>query len=113
MNMLALNQVEYGDNESLQTFLLENALQHTRFKAVLAQQGIGTPSFNLFDLETSNIDDWMLPHQNEHQAFAQALGLQNPINLLDMNWNDENQFYDWISDHYFAHVAVAAALGVT
>ena len=113
MNMLELNQVEYGNNESLQTFLLENALQHTRFKAILAQKGRSTPSFNLFDLDTTNIDDWMLPHQNEHEAFAQLLGLQNPINLLDMNWNDENQFYDWISDHYFAHVAVAAALGVT
>lgn len=111
--MLELNQVEYGNNESLQSFLLENALQHTRFKTVLAENGLVTPSFNLFDLQTDNIDDWMLPHQNEHQAFAQLLGLQNPINLLDMNWNDENQFYDWISDHYFAHVAVANALGVT
>ncbi len=113
MNMNDLSSVQWNDSEGLQIFLMDNALQHQLFRTTLATQGLVTPSFNLFDLQIENIDDWMLPHQNEHEAFAQLLGLQNPINLLDMNWNDENQFYDWISDHYFAHVAVAAALGVT
>ena len=55
----------------------------------------------------------MLPHQDEHQSFAAALGLQNPINLLDMNWNNEDQFYDWMSDHYFIHAAIAGTLGLS
>ena len=113
MNMQDLNSVEWGNTESLNTFLLENALQHQLFRTTFANGGLKTPSYNLFDLQIENIDDWMLPHQDEHQSFAAYLGLQNPINLLDMNWNNEDQFYDWISDHYFIHAAIAGTLGLT
>lgn len=111
MNMQDLNSVEWGDEEGLQVFLFENSLQHQLFKNTFVMQGLKTPSYNLFDLQIENIDDWMLPHQDEHQFFSSALGLQNPINLLDMNWNDEGQFYDWVADHYFIHASIAAALG--
>ena len=113
MNMQDLNSVEWGNTESLQVFLLENALQHSLFRTTFAGMGLKTPSYNLFDMQIENIDDWLLPHQDEHQAFSSYLGLQNPINLLDMNWNNEEQFYDWISDHYFIHYSIAATLGVT
>ena len=113
MNMQDLNSVEWGDEESLQVFLFENSLQHQLFKSTFQRNGISTPSYNLFDMQIENIDDWLLPHQDEHQAFSSYLGLQNPINLLDMNWNNEEQFYDWISDHYFIHYSIAATLGVT
>lgn len=113
MNMNDLNSVEWGDNEGLQVFLLENALQHDRFKKAFIAKGITPPSFNLFDIDIDNIDDWMLPHQNEHQFFSSALGLSNPIGLLDMNWNNEEQFYDFMNDHYYVHVAVATALGIS
>ena len=112
MNMNDLNSVEWGDTEGLQIFLLENALQHTLFKTTLSLQNKKVPSFNLFDVQIENIDDWLLPHQDEHQVFASYLGLSNPINLLDMNWNNENQFYDWVSDHYQIHESIAKALGV-
>lgn len=113
MNMQDLNSVEWGDTEGLQIFLMENALQHTLFKTSFYSLGLITPSYNLFDLQIENIDDWLLPHQNEHQAFSDYLGLQNPINLLDMNWNNEEQFYDWVSDHYYIHTAIASSLGLT
>ena len=113
MNMSDLNSVEWGNTEGLDVFLLENALQHQLFRKTFLSGGLKTPSYNLFDLQTENIDDWMLPHQDEHQAFAQALGLSNPINLLDMNWNNEDQFYDWLSGHYNVHAEIAATLGLT
>jgi hypothetical protein len=112
MNMQNLNTVEYGDTEGLQVFLFENALQHSLYKTTFFENGLVTPSYNLFDVEIENLDDWMLPHQQEHQAFSSYLGLQNPINLLDMNWNDEDQFYDWLSSHYYIHVQIAASLGL-
>lgn len=112
MNMNDLNSVLWGDTEGLQTFLLENAMQHQLFKRTLSAQNMKVPSFNLFDVQVENIDDWLLPHQDEHQVFASYLGLSNPINLLDMNWNNEDQFYDWVSDHYQIHASIATALGV-
>lgn len=113
MNMNDLSSVQWNDTQGLQVFLMENALQHALFRTTFAKQGLITPSYNLFDLQIENTDDWMLPHQNEHQAYAEILGLDNPINLLDMNWNDEEQFYDWIADHYFIHTAIASELGLT
>lgn len=113
MNMQDLNSVEWGNTEGLEVFLLENALQHQLFKNTFNTRNQIVPSYNLFDVQIENIDDWMLPHQNEHQAFAEYLGLGNPVNLLDMNWNNEEQFYDWISDHYYIHYAIAASLGLT
>ena len=112
MNMLSLNAVEWGDTESLQVFLFENALQHALFRTTFSGLNIKTPAYNLYDMQIENIDDWMLPHHDEHAAFAQALGLDNPVNLLDMNWNNEEQFYDWMSDHYFIHAAIAGNLGL-
>jgi|SRR6516225_3047129 hypothetical protein len=108
-----LNSVKWGDEEGLQVFLLENALQHSLFKSTFQRQGVQTPSYNLFDLQLENIDDWMLPHQDEHALFAELLGLENPINLMDMNWNNESQFYDWMADHYFIHANIAASLGLS
>lgn len=108
-----LSSVQWNDEEGLQIFLMENALQHQLFRSTLGTKGFPTPSFNLFDLQIENIDDWMLPHQNEHEAYAEILGLDNPINLLDMNWNDETQFYDWMADHYYIHTAIAASLGLS
>ena len=110
--MQNLNSVEFGDDEGLQLFLFENALQHNLFKNGLFNKGFITPSYNLYDVQIENLDDWMLPHQQEHQAFAEYLGLQNPINLLDMNWNDESQFYDWLSSHYYIHAQIASSLGL-
>lgn len=110
MNMQDLQSVEWGDAEGLQVFLLENALQHSLFKTGFQRLGLAPPSFNLFDVDIDNIDDWLLPHQNEHQFFSSVLGLSNPISLLDSNWNNEDQFYDFVSDHYYVHAAVFTTL---
>ena len=70
---------------------------------------------NQQDLErelTDNLDDWLLAHQVEHQAFAQLLGLNNPFNMLDVNFNNENDFYDWIGTHLTIHQQIASALNL-
>jgi len=37
---------------------------------------ISVPIYPLIDAETDNIDDWLLAHQVEHQAFAGLLRLE-------------------------------------
>jgi hypothetical protein len=54
-----------------------------------------------------------LAHQVEHQSFAGYLDLNNPFNLLDVDWNKEEAFYDWIANHYYIHVQIAAALNLS
>jgi hypothetical protein len=59
------------------------------------------------------LDDWLAIHQIEHQAFATILDLDNPFNLLDTDWNQEDDFYDWINSHLLIHEQIARSLGVT
>lgn len=110
MNMDTLSMVEFGNNESLGEFLFENGMQHRLFQQVLMDNGITVPIYPLIDAEISNLDDWLQAHQVEHQAFAGLLELNNPFNLLDVDFNNESDFYDWLASHLYIHEQIVAAL---
>lgn len=112
MDFDALSTVEYGNNDALQVFLFENAMQHKLFQETFMDQGISVPIYPLMDAETKNLDDWLLAHQVEHQFFAGQLGLNNPFNMLDVDFNNESDFYDWIASHLYIHQQIAASLGL-
>ena len=113
MNFDTLSVVEYGNNESLQEFLFENGLQHKLFQETFMDGGITVPIFTLIDAETSNLDDWLLAHQVEHQAFSSLLELNNPFNMLDVDFNNESDFYDWLASHLYIHQQIAASLNLS
>ena len=112
MDFDALSTVEYGNNDALQVFLFENAMQHKLFQETFMDQGISVPVYPLMDAETKNLDDWLLAHQVEHQFFAGQLGLNNPFNMLDVDFNNESDFYDWVASHLYIHQQIAASLGL-
>jgi hypothetical protein len=74
--------------------------------------GISVPSYPLIDVNVDNLDDWLLAHQGEHQAFSGLLELNNPFNMLDVDFNDEDDFYDWIASHLYIHEQIASSLGL-
>ena len=113
MNFDTLSVVEYGNNDSLQEFLFENGLQHKLFQETFMDSGITVPIFPITDANTDNLDDWLLAHQVEHQSFANIIGLNNPFNMLDVDWNVEADFYDWLASHLYIHQQIAAALNLT
>lgn len=112
MNMEALSYVKFGDKDGLGEMLFENGVQHQLFYEILADQGIAIQKYPLTDAETDNLDDWLLIHNQEHESLATQLGLDNPFQLLDSDWNVEDDFYDWIGVHQTIHQQIAAALGV-
>ena len=112
MNMDTLSMVEFGNNESLGEFLFENGLQHRLFQQVFMDSGISVPVYPIIDAQTENLDDWLLAHQVEHQAFASLLGLNNPFNMLDVDFNNESDFYDWLASHLYIHQQIVASLGL-
>ena len=113
MDMDALSMVKYGDDESLNIFLFENGLQHRLFADTFMDKGIQVPVFPIMEVNTKNFDDWLLAHQVEHQSFAAQLDLNNPFNMLDVDFGNESDFYDWIASHLYAHEQIAASLGLT
>jgi hypothetical protein len=113
VDFATLSIVKFGDRDSLGEFLFVNSVQHQVFRETFFAQGIQVPAFPLADADIDNLDDWLLPHQVEHQSFAALLGLENPFNMLDADWNNEEAFYDWLATHLSIHEQIAAALGLT
>jgi hypothetical protein len=111
-NMDTLSQVRWGDPDGLNDFLFENGIQHQSFAERLQDVGFQVPRYPLIDADVEDLDDWLAIHQIEHQAFATILDLDNPFNLLDADWNQEDDFYDWIQQHLLIHEQIARTLGV-
>lgn len=112
MNMEALSYVKFGDKDGLGEMLFENGVQHLLFYQILADNGILIPKYPITDADPSQLDDWLFVHNQEHLALATTLGLDNPFQLLDADWNVEDDFYDWIGVHQTIHQQIAGALGV-
>ena len=112
MNMETLSIVKFGDAESLGEFLFENGVQHYLFWETLADQGFTYPKYPITDADINNLDDWLLAHQEEHQALAAYLGLSNPFNMLDVDFNKEQDFYGWLGTHLTIHEQIAQTLGL-
>ena len=113
MDFDTLSTVEYGNLDSLKDFLFVNAQQLQVFRETFLDQGILVPAFPIAEADTDFLDDWLLAHQVEHQSFANLLELSNPFNMLDVDWNVENDFYDWIASHLYIHQQIAGTLGLT
>lgn len=112
MNFEVLSYVKFGDRDGLGEFLFENGVQHQLFYEILADRGILIPKYPITDADPANLDDWLFVHNQEHEALASALDLDNPFQLIDADWNVEDDFYDWIGVHQTIHQQIAAALGV-
>ena len=112
MNMDALSMVKHGDVDSLKSFFFENGVQHKTFAETLMDQNVVISRFPLMDANPNDLDDWLQAHQVEHQGFAAALNLSNPINLMDVDFNNEASFYDWLSTHLAIHQEINDTLGL-
>jgi hypothetical protein len=113
MDFETLSIVKFGDKDSLGEFLFANGVQHQLFRDTFFSAGIAVPAYPITDADTDNLDDWLLAHQVEHQSFAGLLGLNNPFNMLDVDFNNESDFYDWIASHLYIHQQIAAALNLS
>ena len=111
--MDTLSIVKFGDKDSLGEFLFENGLQHKLFQETFMDAGVSVPIYPITDANIDNLDDWLQAHQVEHQAFASLLDLNNPFNLLDVDWNKEEDFYDWIASHLYIHELIASSLNLS
>ena len=110
--MESLSIVQFGDKEGLKEFLFENGTQHLLFWETLTDNGQTYAKFPLVDANVDNLDDWLLAHQQEHQALSAYLGLSNPFNMLDVDFNKETDFYDWIGTHLTIHELISSSLGL-
>jgi len=112
MNMDDLSYVEFGDVDGLGVMLFENGIQHKLFYEQLADNGILIPQYPLIDADPENLDDWLFVHNQEHERLANQLNLDNPFQLINADWQVEDDFYDWIGVHLSIHQQIVKVLGL-
>jgi hypothetical protein len=112
MNMDDLSYVEFGDVDGLGVMLFENGVQHKLFYEQLADKGILIPQYPLIDADPANLDDWLFVHNQEHERLANQLNLDNPFQLINADWQVEDDFYDWIGVHLSIHQQIVKVLGL-
>ena len=112
MNMDDLSYVEFGDVDGLGVMLFENGVQHKLFYEQLADKGILIPQYPLIDADPDNLDDWLFVHNQEHERLASQLNLDNPFQLINADWQVEDDFYDWIGVHLSIHKQIVKVLGL-
>jgi hypothetical protein len=112
MNMDDLSYVEFGDVDGLGVMLFENGIQHKLFYEQLADKGILIPQYPLIDADPDNLDDWLFVHNQEHERLASQLNLDNPFQLINADWQVEDDFYDWIGVHLSIHEQIVKVLGL-
>jgi hypothetical protein len=112
MNMDELSYVEFGDVDGLGVMLFENGVQHKLFYEQLADKGILIPQYPIIDADPENLDDWLFVHNQEHERLASQLNLDNPFQLINADWQVENDFYDWIGVHLSIHQQIVKVLGL-
>jgi hypothetical protein len=112
MDMDNLSYVEFGDVDGLGVMLFENGVQHKLFYEQLADKGILIPQYPLIDADPDNLDDWLFVHNQEHERLASQLNLDNPFQLINADWNVEDDFYDWIGVHLSIHEQIVKVLNL-
>jgi hypothetical protein len=105
-----LSYVEFGDVDGLGVMLFENGVQHKLFYEQLADKSILIPQYPLIDADPDNLDDWLFVHNQEHERLASQLNLDNPFQLINADWQVEDDFYDWIGVHLSIHQQIVKVL---
>jgi hypothetical protein len=82
------------------------------FYEQLADKGILIPQYPLIDADPENLDDWLFVHNQEHERLANQLNLDNPFQLINADWQVEDDFYDWIGVHLSIHQQIVKVLGL-
>lgn len=111
MNLTSLTDVDFKSEEAMREFLDANALAHeTIFNTILAT-GVVMEHYPLWTMGGAD-QDWLLVHDSEHRAIANALSLGLPPDLAEVDFQDERAAQDWFNNHALQHDLINQTLGL-
>ncbi len=67
--------------------------------------------YQLSPVDPNNLGVWLYQHSIMHAQINQVLGTQG-FNLLSLDWQDPDQFEEWINMNGDEHVRICSALGI-
>jgi hypothetical protein len=110
MDMSIYTDMPFDDKEAKKSFLLDNSLSHALIGKTLEQLG---KSINAYPLnEMGNEKDWLNNHNDLHHQELILVGINQDIDLADVDMKDKQQWYDWMQQHALIHNYVNSALGI-
>ena len=109
------NLFSYGDEAGFGQWLVGHYRQHLAYNQVLAAQTapIVIPVYPILTLTAGKpgVRFWLDSHENWHEAirpYANVLG----IDLSSVDWQNPNEFYQWLDIHNQEHGELDLAFGV-
>jgi len=125
--------MRFADSDGLREFSLAHRFAHQQIAgAISSAYSVAVPGFDVGDERAHKawelvmlkpkeippqaqelIKDWLLLHQNLHQAEYDALGLGPAYDFSTVDFADANAFQNWMLQHQQAHDIEADALGIT
>jgi hypothetical protein len=67
--------------------------------------------FQLSPVDPANLGFWLYQHSLMHQQINAVLGTSG-YDLLSLDWQDEDQFAEWLNLNGDEHVRICSALGI-
>ena len=68
-------------------------------------------TYQLSPVDPDNLGVWLYQHQIMHNQINLVLGTSG-YNLLSLDWQDPDQFQEWINENADEHQRICAALGI-
>jgi len=109
------DQIAFGDAAGFGIWRLEHAYEHTEFVQVLA--GLSPPVFAsdypFFDwlADKGFQTTWLDTHQSVHDFLRSVTGVGG-VDLSNVDFDDQQQWYDWHGAHATEHAQLRAAFGI-
>lgn len=110
MDMTIFTSTPFGDNDAMKDFLFANSQAHRDIAQALEKRGLSIDSKPL--AEMGNEKDWLHTHADIHQQELIRLGVTEPVDLGEVDLQDEQAYYDWMRSHALLHLYINQALGL-
>ena len=102
------------DDDSWRSWAFNHAANHYDIlQAVLVQKSQNLTQFCLDPMDPDNLGLWLYQHQEMHNQVNAVLNANNlAYDLLAFDWDDPDQFSEWLLLNGSEHQRICAALGI-
>lgn len=102
-----------SDEDEWQSWAFNHGANHYDWiPALISQKNAqGLQTFLLSQIDPNDLGMWLYNHQVAHDQANAALGTTG-YNLLELDWQDPDQFAQWLRQNGDEHVRISAALRI-
>lgn len=101
-----------GSEPELNAWAFAHAAHHIDINArIIALGGSTVQSFVLDPINLDDLQNWLYQHQWMHQQMDAQLGISG-YNLVDVDWENSDEFAGWIQLNANEHYQIANLLNI-